>query len=135
MKTDLQTRKHWDMYHPPSLSARHRVKKNVVFISNANTVRHELHKCIGALMYRRFGDIKTNAIINAAVRAIEDEILAFGFVKNPSHFISECTPNSEPERRVDLVGLKENFRFEWENDHKIEKKEGTDGSKTITFYI
>ena len=117
----------WFKYHIPGCSNIHRIKKNVIFISDTNTIRHELAKSLGAIMLSRFGDIKFNARMIAYLTIIDEEIKLMNFAKNPTDFLTEAVPNSDSSRRIDLVSLKDCTHYEFETNHKIKK----DGAVTI----
>jgi len=80
-------------------------------------------------MLKRFGDVKFNSAILLALNLIEDQVNSFGFAESPTDFITEAEPNGEKNRRVDLVSLYDDMRYEFENDHKIKK------DNAITIYI
>lgn len=127
-KDKKKMRKNWYKYHIPGMSGIHRLKKNAIFVSNANTINHELAKCLGAIMVNRFGDLKFTPKIKKCLYEIDKEVRKLGFVKSPSDFVTEAEPNSE-NRRVDLVELKNNTRYEFETK-KRERKENC-----ITIYL
>ena len=104
--------------------------KNAVFISSANSFKHELAKTIGALMLQRYGDIKFDEELVKRISDIGYYItteLMNEFPKSNEPFITEAQYNKN--RRIDLVRLRDNQHFEFETDHTI-KKEGA-----FTFYI
>ncbi len=103
--------------------------KNAVFLSTANSIKHELSKTIGALMLQRYGDIKFDEELVDAIshvsEMIEDKMKEFPKSNEP--FITEA--QLDKSRRIDLVRLRDNQHFEFETNHTI-KKEGA-----FTFYI
>lgn len=131
----LIIKKNWHSYHIPGCSHIKTIKKNAIFISNSNSIKHELAKCLGAIMIKKYGDVKFPDTVIAAFDWIDKEIAKQGFINNSSEFITEATPNKEPDRRVDLVDIKNNIRFEFETNHKVCKGDGINGEKTITIYL
>lgn len=119
-------------YHVPGCSSNHNPKKNSISISDHNTIKHELAKSLGAIMLSRFGDIKFTKEIVTLLNCLEHEVNTIGFVKDHADFITESVPNDEENRRVDLVNLNTDDRFEFETDHKIDKFKNKGG---ITIYI
>jgi len=120
-------------YHIKGQSNVHSVKKNVIFLNAHNTIKHELAKSLGAIMLHRFGDVKFSDDIKLALEWIQSEVCKFHFEKNRTDFLTEASPNDEPDRVVDLVNLNEPIpeyaRFEFETNLKILKK------NTVTIYI
>ena len=119
-----------ELYRTPG-SASHMLRpKNALFIA-PNSFKHELAKFIGAYMLKKYGDIKFSEYLVCNLKFLEKEIkeIMKDFPKESSDFITEAVPINEPKRRVDLVRLSDNTRFEFETDKKV-KKEGA-----ITFYI
>jgi len=107
----------------------HTLKKNAIFLSRHNTTKHELAKCVGAIMLKKFGEVKFSKqliIANESMANIID--LTMKEFKGHSDFITEACANEE-DRIVDLVNLRTNDRIEFECDHKIKK------SNCITVYI
>lgn len=105
--------------------------KNAIYISPSNSVKHELAKALGGYMLRKWGDIKFSARLVKALEEVEKASLEvmIGFVKEKTDFITEAVPKKEPERRIDLVKLDDDTRFEWESNKKIKKE------NSITIYI
>ena len=128
-ETKLTIRKNYHHYHVPSMSNIHSLKKDAIFVSDANSISHELAKCLGAIMVKRFSDLKFNPEIVRALGVISDEVAKFGFEKNHGSFLTEASPNESPNRRVDLVSLTDNQRYEFETDKTINK------SNCCTIYI
>lgn len=84
-------------------------------------------------MLMKYGDIKFNEPI---IKSLNELCIAINttmkdFPRQKADFISECVPNKEANRRVDLVRLSDDTRFEFETNHKIKKE----GDKTITILI
>ena len=121
--------KNYNKYHKPGGANYQTVPKNAICISNANSAKHEIAKAVGAYMLHKFGDILFNDKIHAALEVIDEEVRNCEMVEQSTDFITEAVPNNEGGRRVDLVDLKSNTRFEFETDHKIEK------DNAITIYI
>jgi len=111
------------LYRIPSGANYQLRSRNAIYISPSNSLRHELSKCIGAYMLRKWGDIKFEPIISDLLKLLEKDINAImkEFTKNKANFITEAVPKKEPERRVDLVKLEDNTRFEFETSLKIKK--------------
>ena len=126
---DKQTLNNYRQYHLPGCSNLMAVKKNVVFISNSNSIKHELAKSLGAIMIHRFGDLKFNKEILESLNNIEAEVIKMGWIKSEKDFITEACPCSNSKRRIDLVDLKTNTHYEFETSKKI-LKEGS-----VTIYI
>lgn len=105
--------------------------RNAIHISPSNSLRHELIKCIAAYQLRKFGEVKIGIDIIDTVRVLDKEfrVLTEDWLKQKVDFITEAVPKQEPDRRVDLVRLQDDTRFEFETNPKI-KKEGA-----ITIYI
>ncbi len=104
--------------------------KNCIFISSANKLNHELSKTIGGYSLRKVGDIPQFSLrLIRLLRDIEVEFnkLIKEFPKQSEDFITEAAYGKN--RQIDLVLLRTDQHFEWENDHTI-KKEGA-----FTFYI
>ena len=120
---DKKERKNYHSYHIQGCSQIHTVKSNVIFLNNHNTVLHELGKCLGAIMVHKFGDLKFSPETVGALRVINEEVGKLNLVKCESNFITEAVPNEDKSRRVDLVGLRDNVRFEFETDAKNIKKD------------
>lgn len=119
-------------YHTPGCSHYIKRAKNGIFISNANSFEHELSKCVGALQVRKYGDVFFNDKMKSLIRELAG-VMSTGCVDNPTDFITECCVNQKKGRRVDLVSLKNNVRYEFESDHKICKKD--DDACVVTIYI
>ena len=121
-------------FHIPGHSNHHSIKRDAIFVSNSNTVKHELAKCLGAIMLQRYNDLKFNEEIIKALTLIDDEVNKFGFCKSPSSFLTEACPNIKPERRVDLVNLTDATRYEFESLKSEKKPDSKDGTLTIITY-
>ena len=116
---------HISEYHTPGCSKFVKRAKNGVFYNAGSSTQHELAKAVGALMLLKCGDIKITPEIKKGLIflsfAIDNMILKFP--KQKANFITEAVHNGESNRRVDLVNVNDNTRFEFETNHKI-KKEG-----------
>lgn len=106
--------------------------KNCIFISVANKLNHEISKTIGGYSLRKVGDIPQFSLklINL-LNEIEEEFnkLIKDFPKGSEDFVTEAVHVNDPNRQIDLVKLRDEQFFEWENDHTIKKK------GAFTFYI
>ncbi len=104
---------------------------NAIYISPSNSVKHELAKALGAYMIRKYGDIKFTDYIIESLDQIELDVkMAMeGFAKEKDSFITEAVIKSQPDRRVDLVRLSDNTRFEFECSKKIKKED------CVTIYL
>ena len=126
MKLTKDELKNDNNYHVPGGSkVNDRVKPNVINISSANTIKHELAKCVGCLMLVNWGDIKFNEEIIRLINSFDDEVnkVFKFFPKQKSNFLTECVPNDNIKRRVDLVILKGDTKIEFETNHKIMKED------------
>ena len=118
-------------YHIPSCSTSHHPKKNAIMISAANSIKHELAKCVGAIMIHRMGDVKFTSLVKEELESLSYAIeLAVGPKFNDSiDFITEACPNNQGNRRVDLINLETEDKFEFETNHDVKKADA------ITIYI
>lgn len=131
-KKDFEAQKIRELYHTPGCADHQLRPKNAIYISGSNTLRHELAKCIGAYMLRKYGDIpEFDDWLKEELNDIDEtvKLLMKDFPKGSSDFITEAVPDDEPNRRVDLVRLPDNQKFEFETDSKIKK------SGACTIYI
>ncbi len=99
--------------------------KNAVLIHGSNSVRHEISKCLGAIMVSRYGDVKFDKNLVDKVKLMSEyiETLLFrNWEVSPTSFITEAW--SGPKRRVDLVNLSTGDEIEFECNKKIEPKDG-----------
>lgn len=114
--------------------------KNAIYISTTNRLNHEIAKCVGAYMIKKYGDFKFTDRIIGAIKILEESVKEElkDFPKNPCNFITECVPKtktkkekgvSEKDRRIDLVKLEDETWIEFENSKK-ERKE-----RCITIYL
>ncbi len=96
---------------------------NAISLDSRNKINHELSKAIGGIMLLKYGDIKFSKKIILGIRAlskvIESEMQDFPKVKEA--FISECVPLEDQKRRIDILRLRDEVKYEFENK-KIEKK-------------
>ncbi len=120
-------------YRIPSGASYQLRVRNAVYLNPTNTLRHEISKCIGAYLLKKIGDIpQFNNNVRSLMKYLQKEIneLINDFPKQNCDFITEAVAKKEvPERRVDLVRLSDNTRFEFETVHKIKKED------SITIYI
>lgn len=120
-------------FHTPGMPNHYPRKKNAIFISSGNTVCHELAKCLGAIMLHKHGDLKFNDKIILLLREIDTAVKDLDLAKQRTDFITEAVPNSQKDRRVDLVSLSDGTRYEFESVHTICKKDP--GELVITILI
>ena len=101
-------------------------KKNAVFISTSNSIRHEVAKTIGGYMIRKYGDVKFSLALILLLKEMQIEVfrLTKGWEKSPDDFITECVPRKARNRRVDLVKLSNLTYYEFETDINEKKKSG-----------
>ena len=128
MKSE-QTRK---LYYTPGCNQIQTRPKNAMFLSVANSITHELSKSLGGYMLLKWGDIKFDRPLIDMLIKINDyveNVLMKDWPKNPSDFISEAVPIEDPKRRIDIVGLKMDARYEFETDPRIKK------DNALTIYI
>ena len=106
--------------------------KNAMFLSAANSIKHELAKTIGALMLQRYGDLDFSLKLKKLIWEVQKEIQESmkNFPKSNEPYISEAVPTGNKNRRIDLVRLRDMQHFEFETDHNLVKKEGA-----FTVYI
>lgn len=105
--------------------------KNAIHISPACSIKHEIAKCLGAYMIRKWGDVKFNQDILNALEVLDLAANAqmYDWPKIKGSFITEAVIKKQPDRRVDLVVLDDNTHIEFETSKKI-KKEGA-----VTIYL
>lgn len=125
MKPSPEEIENWKKYHIPAHSEIYRIKRNAIFINNHNTIHHELFKSLAAIVIHRFGDIKITKDLIESVKSLSKliELIMKDFEKDHVSFITECVPNEDPDRRIDLVNLKSNTRYEFERDVKNKKED------------
>ena len=135
MNQKTEVRKNFNSYMPPGGHPFQTVKRNVVFISSANSLRHEIAKLIVSYMIHKYGDVKWNKYISESLKYIESsmELLMKDFPKVKTDFLTEAVPTSNRDRRVDVVNLSTNDRFEIETS-KLACKQDEDAYVT-TIYI
>jgi hypothetical protein len=117
-------------YHIPGCPNYMRRPKNAIYLNPGSTLRHEMSKALGAYMLQKWGDIQYSKTISNYLKLLEEEVnmLFSGNPKEKADFITEAVPNNQKDRRIDLVRLKDDVRFEFETNHKIKK---TDPEKTV----
>lgn len=130
-KQEIISEKNRRLYLSPAKSKTILRPKNAVFISSANSLRHELAKTIGSYMLRKYGDIKLSVWLVHLLKEIEleTETMMSEFPIQSEDFITEAVPIQDKKRRIDLVRLRDNQWYEFETDKKIKKK------YSYTFYI
>ena len=121
------TLQNWRSYHVPSRSHVTTRPRNAVFISKANSIKHELSKCVGALQVQRFGEVRFDEDLNILINKLVARMKALCYVEESCDFITEAVPNERSNRRVDLVNLNNRQEIEFETDHKVCKE----GAQTI----
>jgi len=121
----------WCQYHIPGQNQIYRVKRNCIFINSRNSVKHELAKFLGGLMLNKWGIVEFGNDILSELESLSNliELKMATYRKNKSEFITEVVPNKEPSRRIDLVDLNTNDRYEFEVGHDIKKE------NCITIYL
>jgi len=108
---------------PSGANYQHR-SKNAIYISPSNSIRHEMAKALGAYQLRKYGDVFFNEKITETLKKLEElsKIAVKDCQTETTDFITEAVPKKEPERRVDLVSLKDNTRYEFETNKKTVKE-------------
>jgi len=120
-------------YHIPSCPAYMRRPKNAVYYSAANSIKHEISKAVAALMLHKWGDIRFGGAVTKHIEilAASIDLTMQSFPKQKADYITEACPNGKTDRRVDLVRLRDDVRYEFECNSKVKKE----GINTITIYI
>lgn len=113
----------WRSYHVPGQGHYKTRARNAVHLNSNNTIEHELAKCIGGIMLNRYGDIKVDEIVRKEISMMAQVIrTAFGPGSFESHeFISEAVPNEDSARRIDIVDINTDDRFEFVKSSLSEK--------------
>lgn len=129
-KDKMLVEKNRRKYTIPSGASYQYRAKNAIYISPI-TLRHELSKCIGAYMLKKWGDIKFPEILAEQVKYLGDyvDMMMKDFPKGRADFITEAVPKCNKDRRIDLVRLNDEQWFEFETNHKIKKE------NCVTFYV
>ena len=119
------------LYHTTGCSKFIRRSKNAVYFNSGSSTKHELAKAVGGLMLLRWGDINFEEEILEKLEELSEEIdkAMLLFPRQKANFITEAVPNNEGSRRVDLVNIDDNTRYEFESNSKIKK------DNCITIYI
>ena len=122
-------------YHIPGCPAYQRRTKSSVYFNAGSTVKHEMAKALGALMLQKWGDVKFNESTLKALNALADAVnVSFkDHPKTKKNFLTEVVPNKEPDRRVDLVSLEDDYRYEFETKAGVIKDFKRE--KTITIKL
>ena len=117
--------KFYTRYSPNRNNRLMNCKRNVIHVNNHDSLKHELSKCVGAIMLHRWGDVKFDWKVNDIISALCGAInMNFdGWVENHTDFLTEAWKSKD--RRVDLVDLCTGNEFEFECDHKISKEGAT----------
>lgn len=126
--------KNYTQYSPTQKNRLSNCKMNVVHLGSNETIRHELSKALGSIMVHKWGDVKWSNKITQLISDLEHEVeTSFkGWVKETTPFITEAWL---PNRRIDLVNLGTDDRFEFETSHTENKREKYDDDQTINIYI
>ena len=66
--------KNYHKYHIPGCAHHKTLKKNAIFISTTNTIKHELAKCIGGIMLKRWGDISFSETVKGLINLLDKQI-------------------------------------------------------------
>lgn len=110
-------------YHIPGRPAYCKRPLNALVFSRANSNLHEISKAVAALMIYKHGDVKFTTAITNKIRSLATEMdNTMKDFSDENNFISEAVPNNDPTRRVDLVRVEDNNRFEIETNHKVRKE-------------
>lgn len=144
-KLSKEAKENYKHYHRSGNSSFMKIPLNVILINSGSTVKHEMSKCLGGIMINKWGEIKITPRIVELLNELQKETLEVmkDFEKKGRDFITEAVANSERynddkgvsrERRVDLVELDRNIRYEFETNHN-EKKPDKAGIVTITHYL
>lgn len=130
-KKEMKSEEHRKLYRIPGGANYQLRSKNAIYISPGNSIKHELAKCIGAYMIRKWSDIKITDSVLRLLDALSSEIdfTMRYFDKDKSDFITEAVPKGDPKRRVDLVRLDDNTRYEFESSKRVKK------DNCITIYL
>jgi len=130
MNKKMEIEKNRRKFHTPGCSNYCFRAKNAVFISSGNRLNHEICKALICYQIRKWGDPKLNDRIISLLKELEKETndLFKGAVKQHNNFITECVPNKDITRRIDILRLEDLQRFEIENKD-IDKKD------CINFYL
>ena len=103
--------------------------KNVIYISSANSLKHELGKCVVGYMLNKWGDASWSPELSKALRDADKVVkgLMKEFSRQKRSFITEaCLKKSD--RRIDVVRLFDHQFFELETKN-IDKED------CVTFYL
>jgi hypothetical protein len=119
--------KNYRQYSPTAKNRLMNCKKNAIFPHNSNSIRHELAKCLGAIMIHRWGDVQFDTILKGKIKELSNyvEMLFNGWPENHCSFLTEAW--RDEKRRIDLVNLATDDCLEFETSPIIKKP----GSVTI----
>ncbi len=140
-KVEMES-KVYTRYSPTKSNRLQNVKKNAVMIHNSASVkgskhvRHELSKSLGGIMVHKWGDIKFDDKLKGMIGELADYVvdcLFKGWADSHENFLTECY--DETGRRIDLVRLRGDVRFEWETDHSVDKGKEHNDDTTVTIYV
>lgn len=125
MRLKKEVHENWHKYHVKGMPYHHRVKKNAIFISSHNTIKHELSKCVGGIMLNKYGDVDFNKDLLVGLESFANliELSMKDYPKSKSNFITEAASDENPERIIDLVNLNNGEQIEFEINKNILKKD------------
>lgn len=109
---DKQTLRNYRSYHIPNQSNHHSIKRNAVFLSTTNGVKHEVAKALVCYMVKKYNDFKISEAIKLALNTIEEEVESFHFLDDASEFLTEACMNEAKDRRIDIINLRTNDKIE-----------------------
>ena len=126
--------KFYTQYSPNQKNRLMNCKKNVIHLGANELIKHELSKCVGAIMIHKWGDVQFNANIIQQIDTLAYLIEATFDIwdKQTTDFLTEAWL---PNRRIDLVNLQNDSRIEFETDHKEDKRKKFDDDNTVNIYI
>jgi len=81
--------------------------KNAIFISSANTLKHEMMKLVIAYSLRKWGDFKITDEVRESLEDLQYrvELAMKDFSGGKKSFITECQSKEFPDKRRDMVIL------------------------------
>jgi len=100
-------------YHIPGMPNYTHRKRNAIFFGS-ESFRHVLGKCIAAYQIRKYGDVKFSPEMLLALHELDEafETTMKDFTKSPADFVTEVCPNEASDRRIDVLCLDNNVRYE-----------------------
>lgn len=124
-------------YHVPGMPNFARRTKNTIVYAANNTTLHELSKALGGLMLHKWGDVKFTEAVKKKLKELSISVDQ-AYQNSPKvrkAYITEAVPNNQPTRRVDLVRLEDDYRYEFEVSNHKNKKDPERQEKTITINV